>query len=183
MTDKSLRPDAPSSARQLAREIVDAQKGWTTERDHSYDANHLILANALLSEPVAWMYHICDDGLNDITQSKKTVAGWPDKSRIVPLYAAPLVEAVQGGWISVHEAVPVAGTDVLISGFNHGKEDGDRWYMIAQRGVNHEFGDWWTDLDYPSAVYAPTHWLEIPHVPYMKQEPEGHGTTGGEKDG
>jgi hypothetical protein len=42
-----------------------------------------------MSEPVAWMYNIADDDLNDVTQRKSVMQAWKDKSRIVPLYAAP----------------------------------------------------------------------------------------------
>jgi hypothetical protein len=159
--------NAPSSARQLAREIVDAQKGWTTERDHSYDANHLILANALLSEPVAWMYHICDDGLNDITQSKKTVAGWPDKSRIVPLYAAPLVEA---GTIEVTQAMRHAGVAAMLR-------------YIFNEATKQELCSTARGSAIEEAYIAMCHarWA-MPDSHRMKQEPEGHGTTSSEKD-
>ena len=63
-------------------------------------------------EPIAWMYDVCNDGLNAFTQSKREVSMWPDKSKVVPVYTAEAIRAEISRLLAGGTTEPIQSTTV-----------------------------------------------------------------------
>lgn len=113
-----------------------------------------------VSEPVAWMYDVASDGLNDVTQSRAVVSSWPDKSKIVSLFTHP---TTVDGWVEVIDRPPEPDKWVIVYNGNwcgvgrhrpldDYREESERWQDEHAEYIEHCGG-------------KVTHWMPIPKPP------------------